>query len=74
MNKPIESIKLVTAGAGAAALVCLDLLVELGLKKENIMVTDIAGGGSVSWAFRWWGLTARLAGQNGREAFDHGAG
>ena len=30
-------------GAGAAALACLDLLVELGVKRENIWVTDIKG-------------------------------
>ena len=35
--------KLVTAGAGAAALACLDLLVSLGVRKENITATDLAG-------------------------------
>ncbi len=43
VGKDIGSARLVTAGAGAAALACLDLLVELGLRPENIMVTDIAG-------------------------------
>jgi malate dehydrogenase (oxaloacetate-decarboxylating)(NADP+) len=43
VGKSIESVRLVTAGAGAAALACLDLLVDLGLRKENIVVTDIAG-------------------------------
>jgi malate dehydrogenase (oxaloacetate-decarboxylating)(NADP+) len=43
VEKKIESVKLVTSGAGAAALACLDLLVRLGLKMENITVTDIAG-------------------------------
>jgi malate dehydrogenase (oxaloacetate-decarboxylating)(NADP+) len=43
VGKPIESVRLVTAGAGAAALACLNLLVEMGLPKENICVTDIAG-------------------------------
>ncbi|MCG7923534.1 MAG: NADP-dependent malic enzyme [Candidatus Thiodiazotropha lotti] len=43
VGKDIGDIRLVTAGAGAAALACLGLLVELGLKKENIIVTDIAG-------------------------------
>ncbi|MEJ2620710.1 MAG: NADP-dependent malic enzyme [Candidatus Thiodiazotropha sp.] len=43
VDKEIGEIKLVTAGAGAAALACLGLLVDLGLKKENIIVTDIAG-------------------------------
>ena len=43
VGKDIGKIKLVVSGAGAAALACLDLLVSLGLKKENITVTDIAG-------------------------------
>jgi malate dehydrogenase (oxaloacetate-decarboxylating)(NADP+) len=41
--KDISKVKLVTSGAGAAALACLDLLVSLGLKPENIWVSDIAG-------------------------------
>ncbi|MFM7050176.1 MAG: malic enzyme-like NAD(P)-binding protein, partial [Polynucleobacter sp.] len=36
-------VKLVTSGAGAAALACLELLVHLGLPKSNIWVTDIVG-------------------------------
>jgi malate dehydrogenase (oxaloacetate-decarboxylating)(NADP+) len=36
-------VKLVTAGAGAAALACLNLLVAIGVKRENIWVTDIDG-------------------------------
>ncbi|MBI3503361.1 MAG: NADP-dependent malic enzyme [Proteobacteria bacterium] len=43
VGKPIDKVKLVTSGAGAAALACLDLLVDLGVKQENIWVTDIAG-------------------------------
>jgi malate dehydrogenase (oxaloacetate-decarboxylating)(NADP+) len=43
VEKKIETVKLVTSGAGAAALACLDLLVRLGLKTENITATDIAG-------------------------------
>ncbi|MES9903593.1 MAG: NADP-dependent malic enzyme [Sedimenticola sp.] len=43
VGKKIEEVKLVASGAGAAALACLDLLVELGLRRENITVTDIAG-------------------------------
>jgi len=43
VDKAIGQIKLVVSGAGAAALACLDLLVSLGLKQENIWVTDIAG-------------------------------
>jgi malate dehydrogenase (oxaloacetate-decarboxylating)(NADP+) len=43
VGKEIGEVKLVTSGAGAAALACLDLLVSLGVKPENIWVTDIAG-------------------------------
>jgi malate dehydrogenase (oxaloacetate-decarboxylating)(NADP+) len=43
VGKDLAKVKLVTSGAGAAALACLDMLVALGLKMENIWVTDIAG-------------------------------
>ncbi len=42
-DKKIEDIKLVCSGAGAAAIACLNLLVEMGLKKENITVNDRFG-------------------------------
>jgi len=42
-GKDPKKIKLVTSGAGAAALACLGLLVKLGIPRENIWVTDIAG-------------------------------
>ncbi|MFS4550601.1 NADP-dependent malic enzyme [Comamonas resistens] len=42
-GKKIDEIKLVASGAGAAALACLNLLLEIGLKRENVFVTDIAG-------------------------------
>ncbi len=42
-GKDIKTIKLVTSGAGAAALACLGLLVKLGVPRENIWVTDLAG-------------------------------
>src|SRR5438093_3588531 len=42
-GKDIQQVKLVTSGAGAAALACLGLLVKLGLPRENIWVTDLAG-------------------------------
>ena len=42
-GKNIKSIKLVVSGAGAAALACLGLLVKLGLPRENVWVTDLAG-------------------------------
>ena len=43
VGKSLPETRLVASGAGAAALACLDLLVELGLKQEHIIVTDIAG-------------------------------
>lgn len=42
-GKEIDKVKLVVSGAGAAALACLDLLLDLGMLKENIWVTDIEG-------------------------------
>ena len=43
IGKDIRTVKIVTSGAGAAALACLDLLVLLGAPVENIWVTDIKG-------------------------------
>jgi malate dehydrogenase (oxaloacetate-decarboxylating)(NADP+) len=43
VDKDIASVKLVASGAGAAALACLGLLLKLGLKREHIWVTDLAG-------------------------------
>jgi malate dehydrogenase (oxaloacetate-decarboxylating)(NADP+) len=43
VGKNPKDIKLVTSGAGAAALACLGLLVKLGIPRENIWVTDLAG-------------------------------
>src|SRR5262245_34599041 len=43
VGKSIREIKLVASGAGAAALACLNLLVKLGLPRENVWVTDLAG-------------------------------
>jgi malate dehydrogenase (oxaloacetate-decarboxylating)(NADP+) len=43
VGKDIGSVKLVASGAGAAALACLGLLLKLGLRRENIWVTDLAG-------------------------------
>ncbi|XQU69608.1 Malic enzyme [Cupriavidus sp. H18C1] len=43
VGKDIKDVKLVASGAGAAALACLDLLVDLGLPLSNIWVTDLAG-------------------------------
>ena len=43
VGKNILECKLVVSGAGAAALACLDLIVDLGFPIENIFVTDLAG-------------------------------
>lgn len=43
VNKDIKLCKLVVSGAGAAALACLDLIVDLGFPIDNIYVTDLAG-------------------------------
>jgi len=43
VGKEIGTVKLVVSGAGAAALACLDMLVALGMKKENIWASDIKG-------------------------------
>jgi malate dehydrogenase (oxaloacetate-decarboxylating)(NADP+) len=43
VGKKLEDVKLVCSGAGAAALACLDLLVSLGVRRENIWVSDIKG-------------------------------
>ncbi len=42
-GKDIAKVKLVTSGAGAAALACLNLMLKVGLKRENVFVTDLAG-------------------------------
>ncbi|HLS52200.1 MAG TPA: NADP-dependent malic enzyme, partial [Burkholderiaceae bacterium] len=43
VGKTLDEIKLVVSGAGAAALACLDLLVDIGVPLENIWVSDIEG-------------------------------
>ncbi|ADX48626.1 NADP-dependent malic enzyme [Paracidovorax avenae] len=43
VGKDIGEVRLVTSGAGAAALACLNLLLKVGLKRENVFVTDLAG-------------------------------
>jgi malate dehydrogenase (oxaloacetate-decarboxylating)(NADP+) len=42
-GKRLEDVKLVNTGGGAAALACLDLLLEMGLKRENVTVCDVEG-------------------------------
>ncbi|MDX1460059.1 MAG: NADP-dependent malic enzyme [Xanthomonadales bacterium] len=43
VDKKIGDVRVVTSGAGAAGMACLDLLVELGLDKQNVMVCDSKG-------------------------------
>ncbi|NEX62413.1 NADP-dependent malic enzyme [Noviherbaspirillum galbum] len=43
VGKDIREVKLAVSGAGAAAIACLDLMVELGVKRENVYVTDSKG-------------------------------
>jgi malate dehydrogenase (oxaloacetate-decarboxylating)(NADP+) len=43
VGKAIENVRLVASGAGAAGVACLDLLVGLGMRKENIIVVDRQG-------------------------------
>ena len=43
VDKDIREVKLVCSGAGAAALACLNLLVEIGMRRDNIWVADIEG-------------------------------
>ena len=43
VGKELDAVKLVASGAGAAALACLNLLLKLGIPRENIFVTDLAG-------------------------------
>ena len=43
VGKDLQQVKIVTSGAGAAALACLGLLVKLGVPRHNIFVTDLAG-------------------------------
>ncbi len=42
-KKTLADVRLVTSGAGAAALACVDLLVSMGLRIENVTLTDIKG-------------------------------
>ncbi|HEY0746048.1 MAG TPA: NADP-dependent malic enzyme [Steroidobacteraceae bacterium] len=41
--KDIREVKMVVSGAGAAALACVDLLLDLGLRPANVWLTDLAG-------------------------------
>jgi malate dehydrogenase (oxaloacetate-decarboxylating)(NADP+) len=56
VGKPLAQVKLVASGAGAAAIACLDLLVDMGLPVANIIVTDKYG---VVWRGRKEEMDAR---------------
>jgi malate dehydrogenase (oxaloacetate-decarboxylating)(NADP+) len=43
VGKAFEDIKVVSTGGGAAGIACLDMLLKLGLKRENVWLCDIAG-------------------------------
>jgi malate dehydrogenase (oxaloacetate-decarboxylating)(NADP+) len=43
VGKDIAKVKMVVSGAGAAALACVELLLDLGLRRENVWLTDLAG-------------------------------
>jgi malate dehydrogenase (oxaloacetate-decarboxylating)(NADP+) len=43
VGKQIGEVKLVVSGAGAAALACVDLLIELGMTRRNVWLADLAG-------------------------------
>jgi malate dehydrogenase (oxaloacetate-decarboxylating)(NADP+) len=61
-GKSIADVKIVASGAGAAALACLNLLVTLGARSENIWVTDIEGvvyEGRASLMDRWKSIFAQ---------------
>ena len=61
-GKDIAAIKIVTSGAGAAALACLNLLVSLGARRENVWVTDIEGvvyAGRTALMDRWKAVYAQ---------------
>src|SRR3954466_7200563 len=42
-GKSLADVKIVASGAGAAALACLNMLVSLGARRENVWITDIKG-------------------------------
>jgi len=43
LGKDIGTVKMAVSGAGAAGIACLDMLVQLGMRRENILVTDRKG-------------------------------
>jgi malate dehydrogenase (oxaloacetate-decarboxylating)(NADP+) len=66
IGKKLSEVKLVASGAGAAALACLDLLVDMGLKVENTIVTD-------KYGVVWRGRTEEMDPRKDRYAKDTAA-
>ena len=66
VGKDIGSVKLAASGAGAAAIACLDMMVSLGVKQENIWVTDSKG-------VIWQGREANMEANKARYAQDTSA-
>ncbi|WP_313174919.1 NADP-dependent malic enzyme [Massilia sp.] len=66
VGKDIGSVKLAASGAGAAAIACLDMMVSLGVKRENIFVTDSKG-------VIWQGREANMEANKARYAQDTSA-
>jgi malate dehydrogenase (oxaloacetate-decarboxylating)(NADP+) len=61
-GKPIDAVKIVASGAGAAALACLNLLVSLGVERRNIWISDIEGvvyAGRAQLMDRWKSVYAQ---------------
>ena len=61
-GKSMEAIKIVASGAGAAALACLNLLVSLGVRRENIWISDLEGvvyKGRVALMDQWKSIFAQ---------------
>jgi malate dehydrogenase (oxaloacetate-decarboxylating)(NADP+) len=58
VGKDIGNVKLVASGAGAAAIACLDMMVSLGIKQENVFVADSKG---VIWQGREANMEANKA-------------
>ena len=66
VGKDIGQVKLVASGAGAAAIACLDMMVSLGVKRENIYVADSKG-------VIWTGRDAKMEENKARYAQDTNA-
>ena len=66
VGKDIGTVKLVASGAGAAAIACLDMMVSMGIKQQNVWVTDSKG-------VIWHGREANMEANKARYAQDTGA-